>query len=92
LVLCSCAAGAGFGLAAISTFSTISPIALLKPCWRGRLLRALDEGAYARILESTVKEGPAIDGFTRAPTLSVDGFCLEKHTAKIRKVREIAGT
>jgi hypothetical protein len=80
------------GVSDWGTFALLGAIALLKPHWRGALLRALDEDTYARILENTVKDGPAIDGFTRAPTLSVNGVCLEKHAAKIREIRGIVRT
>jgi hypothetical protein len=80
------------GVSDWGTFALLGSIALLKPRWRVPLLHALDEGSYARILENTVKDGPAIDGFTRAPSLSVDGICLERHTAKIQQIREIVRT
>jgi hypothetical protein len=77
------------GVSDWGAFALLGTIALLKPRWRAPLLRALDEDTYARILEGTVKEGPAIDYFAGTPTLSVDGIGLEKHTAKIREIREI---
>jgi hypothetical protein len=68
-------------------FALLGAIALLRPGWRGSILRALNEDTYARILEGTMEDIPPIDG-----PLEVDGLCLEKHTAKIRKIRHIVET
>jgi len=56
---------------------------------RAALLAALDEKLDRRILERMVRDGPAVDGVTRLPNLTVDGFDPETHHRVLREIRAL---
>ena len=51
------------------------------------LLAALDPDLDEDVLRASVSDGPAVDGVTRAATLTVDGLGAPVHRAKLLAIR-----
>jgi hypothetical protein len=65
-------------------------LAVHQPSFRDPLLACLDPVIDRRILETLVTEGPAVDGVTLGCTMTIDGFDLAVHQAKLEQVRDCA--
>ena len=78
------------GVSNWGAWGLLAALAILRPHWRDRLLPSLDETLDARVLETTVFRGPAVDGVSRSQTLTVDGLDVATHHRKLRAIREIA--
>jgi hypothetical protein len=70
-------------------YALLGALAVLRADWRAGLLGVLDEGLDAAILAELVRAGPAVDGVTGLPTLTVDGMALAVHHGKIREIRAL---
>ena len=46
-------------------YALLGALAVVRADWRQRLLRCLDEALDRRILEATLRDGPAVDGVSR---------------------------
>lgn len=73
-------------------YALLAALAVLRPDWRAPLLAWLAPERDAAILEAMVREGPAVDGVTGRPALSVDGLPMAVHHARIRELRTLAET
>jgi hypothetical protein len=78
------------GVSNWGAWGLLAALAVLRPEWRETLLASLDETLDRTILETTVREGPAVDGVSREQTLTVDRLPMEVHHAKLRAIRESA--
>jgi hypothetical protein len=75
------------GVSNWGAWGLLAALAILRPEWRETLLASLDETLDRTILETTVREGPAVDGVSREQTLTVDRLGMEIHHAKLRAIR-----
>jgi hypothetical protein len=71
-------------------YALAGALAVLRADWRAGLLACLDETLDAAILAGTVGDGPAVDGITGLPTLTVDSLAPGVHHAKLRAIRRLA--
>jgi hypothetical protein len=75
------------GVSHWGVYALIAALALLRADWRDRLIAALDPALDARILETMVRDGPAVDGVSRRQTLTIDTLPLADHRAKLLAIR-----
>jgi hypothetical protein len=78
------------GVSNWGAYGLLGALAALRPDWRARLLGCLDEALDRRILETMLRDGPAVDGVSRAATPTVDNLPLAVHHAKLRRIRALA--
>jgi len=79
------------GVSNWGAYALLAALAVLRPEWRRTLLAALDPELDRQILETTVLEGPAVDGISRLQAMTVDNLSLERHHAKLAAIRAAAG-
>ena len=77
------------GVSNWGAYALLAALALLRPDWRRPLTDCLDETLDRRILETMVREGPAVDGVSRAQTPTVDNLPLAVHHEKLRQIRAL---
>jgi hypothetical protein len=75
------------GVSHWGAYGLIAGLAAAVPEWRETLLDCLDPAIDRRILDAVVTHGPAVDGVTLGQTLTIDGFDLAVHQAKLERVR-----
>ena len=59
------------------------------PDWRTALLTCLDPVLDRNVLETTVNDGPAVDGVTRQQTLTIDSLDCATHHAVLEAIRAL---
>jgi hypothetical protein len=77
------------GVSNWGAYALLAALAVLRPDWCRALTDCLDETLDRRILETTVREGPAVDGVTRLQTPTVDNLPLAVHHEKLRQIRAL---
>jgi hypothetical protein len=77
------------GVSNWGAYALLAALALLRPDWRRPLTDCLDETLDRRILETTVRDGPAVDGVSLAQTPTVDNLPLAIHHEKLRQIRAV---
>jgi len=74
------------GVSHWGVYGLIAALAVHKPAWRKTLLNCLDPAIDEKILNTLVEQGPAVDGVTLRRTMTIDGFDLAVHRAKLEQV------
>lgn len=77
------------GVSNWGAFALLGAVAVLRPEWRATLLDCLDVGLHDEVLDTMVREGPAVDGVNGKWTVSVDNVPLALHHEKIRAIRGV---
>ena len=77
------------GVSNWGAYALIGALAVIRADWREALLGCLDARLDGAILQAMVRDGPAVDGVTRARTLTVDSLPAEVHHAKLRAIRAV---
>jgi D-glutamate cyclase len=77
------------GVSNWGAYGLLGALAILREDWRPKLLACLDEALDRRILESTIGDGPAVDGVSRAQTPTVDNLPIAVHHEKLRRIRAL---
>jgi hypothetical protein len=75
------------GVSNWGAYALLAALAILHPDWRAALLASLDEDLDRTILETTIRDGPAVDGVSRVQTQTVDSLPMAVHHAKLRAIR-----
>jgi D-glutamate cyclase len=75
------------GVSNWGAYALIGAIATLREDWRSILLACLDEGLDRTVLEAMVQHGPAVDGVSRLPALTVDNLDIAVHHRILRMIR-----
>jgi hypothetical protein len=78
------------GVSHWGAYALLGALACIRPDWREPLLGCLDESLDRRVLETTLADGPAVDGVSRLPTPTIDNLDLSVHHAKLRMIRALA--
>jgi hypothetical protein len=78
------------GVSNWGAYGLVGALAVLREDWRAPLLPCLDEGLDRRVLETTIRDGPAVDGVSRVPTPTVDNLPIAVHHEKLRRIRALA--
>ena len=76
------------GVSHWGAYGLIAGLAACVAAWRDTLLDCLDPAIDRRVLEKLVTEGPAVDGVTLGRTMTIDGFDLSVHRAKLEQVKK----
>ncbi|MCX7382347.1 MAG: DUF4392 domain-containing protein [Alphaproteobacteria bacterium] len=79
------------GVSNWGAYALLAALAVLRPEWRTRLLASLDPALDRAILETTVRDGPAVDGISRTQALTVDNHDIGFHHAKLEEIRAAVG-
>ncbi|HET8997255.1 MAG TPA: glutamate cyclase domain-containing protein [Acetobacteraceae bacterium] len=77
------------GVSHWGVYGLIAALALLRADWRAALLACLDEALDRRILETLVRDGPAVDGVSLRRTATIDTLPLPVHAAKLQAIRAV---
>ncbi len=77
------------GVSHWGAYALLASLAVLRPDWAERLLACLDEALDRRIIEATVREGPAVDGVSLARAVTIDNLGLEMHHRKLKEIRSL---
>jgi hypothetical protein len=80
------------GVSNWGAYGLLGALALMREDWRARLLPCLDETLDRHVLETTISEGPAVDGVSRLPTPTVDNLPIAVHHEKLRRIRAVAAS
>lgn len=75
------------GVSHWGVYALIAALALLRADWRASLLAALDEARDRHILETMVRDGPAVDGVSLQRLPTIDTLPLPVHAAKLHAIR-----
>ena len=78
------------GVSNWGAYALLGALAVMREDWRARLLPCLDETLDRHVLETTIRNGPAVDGVSRLPTPTVDNLPIAVHHEKLRRIRAIA--
>jgi hypothetical protein len=77
------------GVSNWGAYALIGALAALRQDWRRELLACLDETLDRAVLEAMVEQGPAVDGVSRLPTLTVDNLDIAIHHHVLRTIRTL---
>ena len=77
------------GVSNWGAYALIGALAALREDWRRTLVACLDERLDRAVLEAMIQHGPAVDGVSRLPTLTVDGLDLVAHHRILRMIRTL---
>ncbi len=75
------------GVSHWAVYALMAALALLRPDWRAGLLAKLDADLDIRILETMVRDGPAVDGVSQRQTMTIDTLPLPVHHARLAAIR-----
>ena len=78
------------GVSHWGAYALIGGLAVARADWRPALLECLDPGLDRHILETTVRDGPAVDGVTRERTLTIDSLDSATHHRVLEAIRALA--
>jgi len=78
------------GVSHWGAYALIGGLAVARADWRPALLACLDPELDRHILETTVRDGPAVDGVTRQQTLTIDTLDCATHHAVLDAIRALA--
>jgi len=78
------------GVSHWGAYALLGALAVIRDDWREKLVSCLDEALDRRILEATLRDGPAVDGISRLQAPTIDNFGLAFHHEKLRAIRNLA--
>lgn len=77
------------GVSHWGAYALLAGLAVLRRDWAGALVACLDADLDRRILDATVRNGPAVDGVTRRQTVTIDGIPPSRHRHKLEAIRSL---
>jgi D-glutamate cyclase len=77
------------GVSHWGAYALIGGLALTRAVWRDTLLECLDPVLDQHILETTLRDGPAVDGVTRQQTLTIDSLDCATHHRVLEAIRAL---
>jgi D-glutamate cyclase len=77
------------GVSNWGAYALIGALAALRGDWRRPLVSCLDETLDHAVLEAMIEYGPAVDGVSQLPTLTVDGLDIAAHHGILRMIRTL---
>jgi hypothetical protein len=75
------------GVSHWGVYALLGGLAVQRRDWRDALLDCLDPRLDQSVLESTVRNGPAVDGVTRQQTATIDSLELAVHHQVLQAIR-----
>lgn len=70
-------------------WALLAALALLRPDWASALRASLDPALDRRVLETMVRDGPAVDGVLQRQGPTIDALSLEVHHAKLTAITAV---
>ena len=77
------------GVSHWGAYALLGGLAVMRADWRPALLECLDPALERHILETTVRDGPAVDGVTRRQTLTIDTLDCATHQRVLDAIRAL---
>ncbi len=77
------------GVSHWGAYALLGGLAVTHVDWRPALLECLDAALDRHILETTVRDGPAVDGVTRRQTLTIDTLDCAAHQRVLEAIRAL---
>lgn len=77
------------GVSHWGAYALIAALAAIRADWRQPLVACLDEELDRHILETMLRDGPAVDGVSRVQAPTIDNFGLAFHHEKLRAIRSL---
>ena len=77
------------GVSHWGAYALLGGLAVTRPAWREALLACLDPELDRTILETTVRDGPAVDGVTRQRTVTIDSLDCATHHLVLEAIRAL---
>jgi hypothetical protein len=77
------------GVSNWGAYALIGALATLREDWRWTLVACLDETLDRTVLQAMIEHGPAVDGVSRLPTLTVDDLDIATHHRILRMIRTL---
>ena len=77
------------GVSNWGAYALIGALAAICEDWRQPLVGCLDETLDRAVLEAMIEHGPAVDGVSRLPTLTVDDLDIATHHRILRMIRTL---
>jgi hypothetical protein len=77
------------GVSHWGAYALLGGLAVMRPAWREALLQCLDPALDRAILETTVRDGPAVDGVTRQRTVTIDSLDCATHHRVMEAIRAL---
>jgi hypothetical protein len=77
------------GVSNWGAYALIGALAALREDWPQELLGCLDESLDRAVLEAMIEHGPAVDGVSRLPALTVDNLDIATHHRILRMIRDL---
>jgi hypothetical protein len=77
------------GVSHWGAYALLGGLAVTRPAWREALLACLDPELDRTILETTVRDGPAVDGVTRQRTVTIDSLDCATHHLVLESIRTL---
>ncbi|MBV8133192.1 MAG: DUF4392 domain-containing protein [Alphaproteobacteria bacterium] len=77
------------GVSNWGAYALIGALAALRGDWRRTMVACLDETLDRAVLEAVIEHGPAVDGVSRLPTLTVDDLDIATHHRILRMIRTL---
>jgi len=77
------------GVSNWGAYALIGALAALRQDRRRELLACLDETLDRAVLKAMIEQGPAVDGVSRLPTLTVDNLDIATHHHVLRTIRTL---
>src|SRR5262249_54584774 len=78
------------GVSHWGAYALVGALAVIREDWTDRLLGCLDEALDRHILETVVRDGPAVDGVSRRQEVTIDNLDPAIHHEKLGRIRALA--
>jgi hypothetical protein len=78
------------GVSHWGAYALLGGLAVARAKWQDTLLECLDPALDRHILETTLRDGPAVDGVTRQHTLTIDSLDCATHHRVLETIRALA--
>lgn len=77
------------GVSHWGAWAILGALAVLREDWSGVLSNSLDISLDQSIIETMLRDGPAVDGVTRRRAMTIDGLDMAAHGAVLRAIRSV---
>jgi hypothetical protein len=77
------------GVSNWGAYALIGALGALREDWYQTMVACLEETLDQAVLEAVIEHGPAVDGVSRLPTLTVDGLNIATHHRILRMIRAL---
>jgi hypothetical protein len=79
------------GVSHWGAYAMLAALAVRRPDWSAAMLSGLDPALDRAVIETVVRDGPAVDGVSLRRTATIDALEMEVHRGMMEAVRGIVG-